>query len=1006
MLPDCLVETRTNLDSSHGAPRTIVPTVRCSLSLSLVGCCLLFSLAGCHRTYYRNQADDQAVALINEKSNHPLWDLDYRGPYVDPRSRMFDPFDPDQPPMPPDDPAAHEFMHYVDGKPGYPGWHANGEVPFVESPDWTSFLALDENGVLRLSAEHAYQLSLLHSVNYQEEFEELFLSALDVSAERFRFDTQFFGGYSASYTATGRARNRPPVSELDLSLTTAETGRLGLPAGGVRAPTDANLLLRKSFITGADLAAGIANTLVWDFGGANSHSAFTLLDLSVVQPLLRQAGRDRILEQLTIAERVLLANVREVERFRRGFYVEIMTGEDAGQGASRRGGFFGAAGLGGFTGVGGGGFGGVGGGGFGGGVGDGFGAGGAGAAEVGGFLGLLQAIQDIRNQQVTIVGLRTNLSQLRESLRENLEMIPEDAELIIRDRLQVAQARQALLNAESRLLNSQAAYQAELDFYKRTLGLPPHICIHVDDPMIDKFNFVDSGILEVQSQLTDLRESVARFNDQLARSATLEGSPEARLARNDELQMQLVRLQQTVVRIREIIERVTSDNLVGTRRDIEELARTIPDRRQRLLRMRDKFVKDPTRFANYGNLDPCQLSLLADLDPSVFDVERLEGAPTELANETNRLEGQFESYFDPLMAIESYLNELIEATDEESVELVELEQRVVFQIPSVLSDLADDVLDLSLIQARARADAVDLTSIDITWDAALEIARQFRRDWMNRRAALVDAWRLIEFNADNLESTLDVVFDGELQNVGDNPLRIRDINGQVQVGLRFDAPLTRLQERNTYRQALIEYQQARREYYRFEDFVAISLRNTIRLIELNQLNFEERRVAVLSAIDQVVLNDQIQKLREERGQEAGVTAARDVVSALADLQTAQNDFLSVWLNYESQRLNLDLDLGTMNLDSAGSWIDPGPIDEEYGFPYPQDLPGSTEIIVDPSSDLQLLPGFSDAVMRSLPPVETNTGNRSVEAIPSSFSAIRGKKAVSNRLLRLPPAFDE
>ena len=174
--------------------------------------------------------------------------------------------------------------------------------------------------------------------------------------------------------------------------------------------------------------------------------------------------------------------------------------------------------------------------------------------------------------------------------------------------------------------------------------------------------------------------------------------------------------------------------------------------------------------------------------------------------------------------------------------------------------------------------------------------------------------------------------------------------------LRFDAPLTRLQERNTYRQALIEYQQARRNYYRFEDFVALSLRNTIRSIELNQVNFEERRVAVLSAIDQVVLNDQIQKLREERGQEAGVTAARDVVSALADLQTAQNDFLSVWLNYESQRLALDRDLGTMNLDTAGHWIDPGPVGGEYGLPSPIGAPCMPEL-------------FEEVPWEPLPPAE-------------------------------------
>jgi hypothetical protein len=915
----------------------------------LVALLVLLAVSGCTRSHYRQQADAQASALIREKSNHPLWQLEDRGPYVDPRSRMFDPFDPDGPPMPPDDPVSHEFMHQVDGKHGYTHWDDNGETPFVENPDWTSYLPLDEAGVLRLGSEQAYQLALLHSTQYQEEFEELFLSALDVSAERFRFDTQLFGGYSAFYTANGRERH-PPASELDVGLFTNETGRIGLPGGGVRAPSDSNLLLRRGFVTGADLAAGIANSLVWNFGGANTHSAFTLLDLSIVQPLLRQAGRDRILEQLTIAERTLLANVREIERFRRGYFVEIMTGDDAGQGAQRRGGFFGAAGLGGFTGVGGGGFGGVGGGGFGGAAQDGFGAGGAGAAQVGGFLGLLQSSQDIRNQQVTIVGLRTNLSQLRESLRENLAMIPEDAEFIIRDRLQVAQARQALLNAESRLLNSQAAYQLQLDVYKRTLGLPPKICVHVDDPMVSQFNLVDSAMLEVQSELTILREAVARLNDQLIASAVADGAGGARLPRDDRLQMRLARMKQHVHHIREIIEQTAAANLGATRDDIQQLAATVPNRRQLLLSIRDKFLRDPNRFAQYDNLDPCQMSLLADIDPSVFDVDRLEAAAGELEAEVSRIEQQFSTYLEPLSLIESFLDRATNTEQvRDSIELAELQQQVVFKVPSLLSDLADDVLDLSLVQARARTDAVSLTPIDLGWDVALEIARQFRRDWMNRRAALVDAWRLIEFNADNLESTLDIVFDGELQNIGDNPARIRDINGHAQLGLRFDAPLTRLQERNTYRQALIEYQQARRDYYRFEDFVSLSLRNTVRLIELNQVNFEERRIAVLSAIDQVVLNNQIQKLREERGQEAGVTAARDVVSALADLQTAQNDFLSVWLNYESQRLNLDRDLGTMNLDHEGNWIDPGPIGADYGYPRPFGLQDLPEMIIDPSA---------------------------------------------------------
>ncbi|MEX2560958.1 MAG: hypothetical protein WD403_13640, partial [Pirellulales bacterium] len=62
--------------------------------------------------------------------------------------------------------------------------------------------------------------------------------------------------------------------------------------------------------------------------------------------------------------------------------------------------------------------------------------------------------------------------------------------------------------------------------------------------------------------------------------------------------------------------------------------------------------------------------------------------------------------------------------------------------------------------------------------------------------------------------------------------------------------------------------------------------------------------------------------------EFGDTTARDLVDALGNLAAAQNNFLSVWVNYEVQRMSLDFDLGTMLLDDRGIWIDPGPITAE------------------------------------------------------------------------------
>jgi hypothetical protein len=52
---------------------------------------------------------------------------------------------------------------------------------------------------LVLDMQGAVQMALLQSTDYQEQLETLYLSSLDVTFERFRFDTQFFSG-SRSFT--------------------------------------------------------------------------------------------------------------------------------------------------------------------------------------------------------------------------------------------------------------------------------------------------------------------------------------------------------------------------------------------------------------------------------------------------------------------------------------------------------------------------------------------------------------------------------------------------------------------------------------------------------------------------------------------------------------------------------------------------------------------------------------------------------------------------------------
>ena len=812
---------------------------------------------GCSRPFYRKQADADAYCLTDQKAavigSNPLeFRID-----VDPRSRMYDPNNPDVEPQPPDDPASHRYMECVDCKKGSKCWKCLPRTSYVDNPNWQEYLPRDGSGRVLLDLRDAVEVALRDSPEYQSNLEDIYLSALDVSFERFRFDTQFFGGSSLLFTSQGE----------DISGTGFQESTFTVQPVGIEA--------RRLTATGGELVTGFANSVVWQFAGPDTQTSRSVLNFSLLQPLLRFGGRTRVLERLTISERSLLANVRQMERYRRGFYLNIATGRDSGGGPSRRGGFFGGSGLDGFAGVGGGGFGAVGnfgfGGGFGGfgfnqGVGGGF-TGGAGAAGAGGFMGLLQTQQTIRNQRSNVSSLRDSYEQLQASY---------DAGRI--DLFQVDLARQALYNAQSQLLTAEAGYQSTLDNFKITLGMPPELDVRIKDPMLERFNLLDPQLETVQERVTDalvgLRELRQRLQDDVKPLDA--SSPEATQAFERWLNECMA------------IESLANERLDAVQFDMKAVEEALPKRREYL---RDLSGREEVQQAQ--------------IDPRLFSVE-------ELDRRVSRRREEYEMLKKNLADVWSRLDKL---EKDGTVDMTTLLPPVI----DSMADLSGRLLELSLVQAAARLDAIYFPPVELTDDEAILIASAYRRDWQNARAALVDSWRLIYFNANALLSDLDLLFTGDVRTVNNNPVDFRGSTGALNVGLQWDPPLTRLAERNIYRQSLIEYQQARRNYYQFRDRVAQGLRANLRQTRLNEINFELRRAAVLVAISQVDLT----QLRLSQPPQVGVetqfgdTTARDLVQSLSDLLNVQNDFLSVWVNYEVQRQALDFDLGIMELDSAG-----------------------------------------------------------------------------------------
>jgi hypothetical protein len=156
----------------------------------------------------------------------------------------------------------------------------------------------------------------------------------------------------------------------------------------------------------------------------------------------------------------------------------------------------------------------------------------------------------------------------------------------------------------------------------------------------------------------------------------------------------------------------------------------------------------------------------------------------------------------------------------------------------------------------------------------------------------------------------------------------------MRVGVEFDAPLTRYLERNAYRESLIEYQQSRRDFIQSRDGLHLGVRELLRQIEQLRQNLEIQRRAVTIAIRRV---DQTQLLLNpprpapQPGQRPPInpTTAINLLSAQTSLRDTQNSFLNAWLEYYAARMRLYRELGIMELDQAGRWID-RPIDDSVG----------------------------------------------------------------------------
>jgi hypothetical protein len=204
---------------------------------------------------------------------------------------------------------------------------------------------------------------------------------------------------------------------------------------------------------------------------------------------------------------------------------------------------------------------------------------------------------------------------------------------------------------------------------------------------------------------------------------------------------------------------------------------------------------------------------------------------------------------------------------------------------------------------------------------AAESALTLRVDLMNARAQLLEASREVRERVDALSgvSNFGCKLEGRYARRRTTPLAFSSPSVDMQPSLNFQLPLNRLAQRNAYRTALVNYQQARHRLTELEVSLAVEVRDEVRRLHRIPTDYtiQPKVLAhyyshVESALE-IVLTPLDASLKQ-RGPVGGPSCAAltaEYVTALNNLNTQQNKMYDYWFTYLVKRMALYINLGRL-----------------------------------------------------------------------------------------------
>jgi len=875
------------------------------------------TVGGCSRLFYRNQADKEVAEILTEKDTCPDWKIEQYHVYPDPRARFADPTCPDRPPMPVDDPAACAQAPHPQN-PGKAGvtdvagtgyidmlakWDAQNRAEAAADPSKASVYTAEsglnpatgtsltmplKNGMYRnqpsylIKMDQAVEMSIINSREYQGACEDLYLTALPVTLQRFAFNPQLFAvaqalrQYTGSQTPEGLQNNWA---------------------------VNSNVGVAQLFSTGALLLVNFANQTMVNFAGAvHGVTSTSQINLDLVQPFLQGGGLAVTLENLTQAERNLVYALRNYARFRKTFWVAVAGGGGGGlTGATfqptnviANPGFSPDMSLGGSglvpgavatataplstmgnpglqvsPGS----------------------AGGFGLQEplippVIGYLSTLQEAAQMAIDKYQIEKL-TGFKQLAEAYTEIGDL----------SQLQVDQFDQQLVGARKSLANDQQDYLMTIDQFKLQLGLPPHMLIELDDEAFRPINRHFQKYEDLFNQYTAATKAATTFG-------AIDLVPKVR------------------GEFRKIF--TASDLTKGTRFGAE-----IPARWEAWEKLSDDDLTK--KLAEYADEKRKILDKKADMQVkgqtlSPADNQRLGRITSEM--ELGQFEQQMRAYQSQAGWKDLKTTEAQQRRQQRDYSIL------VAAFVQVLTEARNERMD-RLHEQWPKLDPVCVKGKELmhgdlneALDAASDFALANRLDLMNVRGQVVDAWRQLKIFANALLGTLNVQYslNAATPALGANPFAFSGSNAVQQLQLNTALPLVRVSERNEYRASLINYQRARRVLQSAEDEVAFEVRQE--LILLRQYQDWYLYQTQLVELGYKVVENSLDVLAAPPPPGVGAdpatraaALAQQLINAQSALYTAQYGMTTIWITYLNTRDQLYRDMELMRFDARGMWID-------------------------------------------------------------------------------------